>query len=390
MEELSNLASSYPPTVSSLACSPLHFAAANGSTESLQKLQSPALFEYKDPKGFTPLHYALAAGQKENILFLIEKTDLSYRTLDGNSYLHFAALSGDLELVVLLAKRIDPTLSNRDGLTAAHLWAIVSDDTKGLSDLPVSAAQKNPSWHPLQLMLVKQAKAAELSDSECNLLFYNLVSLALICPSFLLSSYKIDHWSASFLGWGYTGVYLLKSLSIAEIAASTPFLADTSKPENALQFRFFGWLFNMPLATLQTSLSAAAVAQNTLKSLPKLKHCTWQTGLFTTGIRCLNSTCALLDASLSFDGYPRYYSPLRWLGDPKLEQCFNDRNANDCLSTYKFYFQSAFGRLKCSPEFKKWYRETASEIHPDKNDNPAMKQIQTNLNRLNQYICRKS
>lgn len=396
-----------------------HFAAMKGSVEQLSKLEHLANVRTVE-KGLTPLHYALAFQQKEAIRYLIEKTDLSRLTNAGNTYLHYAALTGDPEILELFLNRgIDSTLRNNDSFTAAHLWAYTSTDFAGLEKLlPSNEPEMEEPFSPLKLMAINAMKADNLlTESEWNLLWTNLADLCVVGLSLLLSRAEIRNFATERLETLHIGLLLAKSRSIENL--STPKLKETTNFDTNWHHRFhyipkwlpypgFLWDVRFPstssfVLSVQSGVSAIAVAWNAVQQIPKLTEVSWKSKILSSSVRLVNTACTTLDTYLNV-GYPHYFAcpavpvdeipntvkgrlthlqltKYLWLSE---EDRAKLPNPEVCEENYARILDPTNSKVECSPEFKGAYKKEYSYF---KNNPLNNYEAMSNLQALGAFTC---
>src|SRR5690606_4653543 len=104
---------------------------------------------------------------------------------------------------------------------------------------------------------------------------------------------------------------------------STPKLRETTDFNTNWQYRlhwpkWFPYPWFLPdirlprtspfVLSVQSSVSAIAVARNALQQIPKLAEVSWKSALLSSAVHFINATCTTLDTYLNI-GYP-HYDPL--------------------------------------------------------------------------------
>lgn len=399
IEMFPSMAASYMPNHSTVQAPPAHYAAIKGSVHQLKELVDR--LDDQTVKGLTPLHYAIIFRQKEAARFLIEKCDLGRVTSDGNSYLHYAALTGDPEIVELFLNRsIDPSIRNKDSLSAAHLWAFRSDDLTYLKKLspPEDPSAPEPYYFtPLQLLALNAVLAdqAALSESEIELFIAHISDLAVVSLSQLCQSYKIRNIATSFLEMMHSGLQMQKADPIHKLAPSK--LQQMTNPGMVKSLHLNQWMplsiYHMPpwAMAVQSSISASAVAWNTVTKLPQLMQLSWKNGLAAAVVRLTNLALSGRDVLLALN-YPRYEG----------EECYLDallstqnmdleklKHLPDMVEECQTKFPKLRGNLivpQGHSEARKAYRSAALKLHPDKQKESDLAIM--NLNKLYEAIPR--
>jgi hypothetical protein len=221
------------------------------------------------------------------------------------------------------------------------------------------------------------------------------------------------------VSWAHTGITLAKTGPITKLAASSPKLAENTNAQEFLMYRGLGLLTStQPLCSfVQSSTATIAVAKHTLTSVPKMKNASWKNILTASGVRLLNTACALLDTHLLVNPleefltirFPRSIgeleeslntrfqwtlngmTPIERMNDPVLTKGLGEAGENVIKypENYALLADPKNPTTNCR-DFNPHYKKLSLLFHPDKNpNNPKAAEVMTNLKLLKAFYCKK-